>query len=321
MKQYKYLLLAICTMFILPVLYAQPDCAINPSDYEYTMTVTGIAVIHCQESWDENDIIAAFINGEVRGVQALNTDISGRKFAYMIIYDNDFTGNEITFKIYDASTDSVYDAKQSLMFSENAIHGNSDDPFIFNTDYNLTETFLSQDSIDENSLAGNVIAEINTINEIHDTVSLNYEFEDDAVGPDNHYFIISGNTLVLAEDVDAELKDVYQIHLSGATIDGCSRDDVFTLHVTGQEITAVDEIETSDDIIIYPNPATSFIHFATEKELERVCIYTIDGRSLHDTRNLSSSNGVDISFLTSGIYLVECYVDGAKRITKLMVQE
>src|SRR5687768_14203985 len=108
MRQYKILLQTFCFTLFLPFISAQPDWAINPSDYEYTMTVAGVAIIECMESADENDIVAAFINGEVRGVQALNTEIAGRIFAYMIIYDNDFTGNEISFKIYDASTDTIY---------------------------------------------------------------------------------------------------------------------------------------------------------------------------------------------------------------------
>jgi|GEM_PF-2102748 len=323
MCHYKFLFAVFCFLVGLPIISAQPDWTVIPSDFEFSMTATGVVIIHCQESTDENDIVAAFINGEVRGVQTLNTDINGRKFAYMIIYDNDFNGDEITFKIYDASADTILDAQQFLIFSENGIIGDANDPFFFNTNYNLTNNFLTQDSIDENALAGSVVADIQTVNEIQDTFSLFYDFVEDTFGPDNHYFIISDSSLVLAEDVNAEVNTSYQIHLSGSTIDGCSRDDIFTLYVTGQGVTAVNEPGKSghkEDILIYPNPASTSIHFATEKAIERVCIYSAEGVPLGEFHHLSGSNSIDISFLRPGLYLAEYDVEGSKSIVKLIVQ-
>ncbi len=324
MRHYHYLFLAFYFLIRLPIISAQPDWSVIPSDFEFTMTVTGVVMVHCVESTDENDIVGAFVNGEIRGVQVLNTDIGGRKFAYMIIYDNDFNSNEISFKIYDASLDTIYDAQQSLPFLENGIIGNEDDPFIFNTNYNLTSTFLTQDSIDENAVAGSVVAEIQTVNEIPDTFSIFYDFVDDSFGPDNQYFTISDSLLVLAEDVDPDVKTSYQIHVSGSTIDGCSRNDIFMLHITGQGITSVKDPTTSHykaDILIYPNPANTSIQFATEKKIESVCIYSAEGILLHKFHNLSKSNNIDISFLRPGLYLVGYHVAGNKSIQKLIVQD
>lgn len=322
MLYYRILILPFFFLTGLPILSAQPDWTVIPNDFEFTMTVTGVVVVDCEESYDENDMVGAFINGEARGVQAINTDIEGRKFAYMIIYDNDFNQNEITFRIYDASMDSIFDAQQSLIFSENAIFGNADEPFIFNTEYNLINTFLSQDSIDENALAGSVVGELNTVNELQDTFSISYDFVDDSFGPDNHYFMISDSLLILAENIDPEEKSRYQIHISGSTSNGCGRDDIMILHVTGQVITAVNETGKlkREEILIYPNPATTSIHFATEKRLENVSIYSLDGIALHDFRNFSTLNTVDISFLRTGLYLVGYYVDGVNSIRKLIVQ-
>lgn len=324
MRHYQFLLVAFCFLILLPIMTAQPGWIVIPSDFEFTMTVTGVVKIDCVESQNENDVVGAFINGEVRGVQAINTDIDGRKFAYMIIYDNDFNGSEISFKIYDSTLDTIYDAQQSLSFVENGIIGNEDEPFIFNTDYNQTGTFLTQDSIDENALAGAVVTEMFTVNEIQDTFSISYDFVDDSFGPDNHYFIISDSLLILAGDVDAEVKTSYQIHVSSSTIAGCSRNDILILSVTGQVITTFigpDESSYKDDILIYPNPANTSIQFATEKRLERVFIYSLEGIPLHEFRNVSGSTSMDISFLRSGLYLVAYYVEGIKFISKLIVQE
>jgi hypothetical protein len=98
------------------------------------MTVVSVAVIDCVESTDSNDVVAAFINGEVRGVQKVNVEVGSRWYAYMIIYDNDFNGNTITFQVYDASADSVYNALDSLVFEENDNVGDFDDPYVVRTD-------------------------------------------------------------------------------------------------------------------------------------------------------------------------------------------
>lgn len=322
MPKLPLLLFVIICLTRLQHVAAQPDWSLIPTDFEFTMTVTGVVVTQCVESTDENDIVGAFINGEVRGVQALNTDINGRKFAYMIIYNNDFSGNEVTFKIYDASLDTMYDAQQTVTYQENGIIGNEDDPFIFNSGLNLTSTFLTQDSIDENALAGSVVADLQTVNEIQDTFALVYEFVDDILGPDNQYFSISDSSLILTEDVNANVKTSYQIHVSGSTPDGCSREDVFILHVSGQGTTATYEANNliQDDIQFYPNPAHTSIQFATERNIDRVWIYSLEGTILREYTNSLQSKTIDISFLKSGIYLVAYYGDGVKSVRKLVVQ-
>ncbi len=323
MRQYSILLFVFICLIGSQNITAQPDWSLIPTDFEFTMTVTGVVVTHCAESTDENDIVGAFINGEVRGVQALNTDINGRKFAYMIIYNNDFSGNEVTFKIYDASLDTIYDAQQTVTYQENGIIGNEDVPFIFNTALNLTSTFLTQDSIDENALAGSVVADLQTVNEIQDTFSLMYTFTDDVLGPDNQYFNISDSSLILTEDVNANVKTSYQIHVSGLTPEGCSRDDVFILHVNGQGTTAINDPGTNakTDFLIYPNPATSSIHFSSEKTIDRICIYTMDGVVMYTFGIVSPSDNLDISSLDPGIYIVQYFLDGVSTVQKLVVQE
>jgi len=116
------------------VSHAQPDWSVTPSDYEYSMTMTTTAVFECIETADTNDVVVAFINGEVRGVQKLNTEFQGSNLAFMIIYDNAFNGSEITFKMYDASLDSIFEAQQEMTFEENSMAGNEDDPFLLTTE-------------------------------------------------------------------------------------------------------------------------------------------------------------------------------------------
>src|SRR5690349_24909169 len=84
--------------FLVPVtVTAQPGWVVTPSDYQYTMTITCVASAGCTESSDTNDVVAAFIDGELRGIQRLETDYLGRKYAFMIVYDHEFSGNTIRF--------------------------------------------------------------------------------------------------------------------------------------------------------------------------------------------------------------------------------
>lgn len=296
---------------------AQPGWSVVPADYEFTMTVTGVAVIECSESTDENDLIAAFINGEVRGVQSLSTAIGDRQYAYLIIYENEFEGNTITFKIYDASEDQVYDAQQSITFSENAIMGGEDHPFIFNDQYNLVETFLTNDSISEFATAGNEIGILHTVTERQDTVTLEYEFIDGPLGADNSFFQITGSSLILREDINPAVKSAYQLHISSTTPDGCSREDVFILSVTGQTTTATNNYVEKAELLVFPNPAFGNIRLVNADLVDRVMIYSLDGRQLYASQTTGPS--IDISFLSAGMYIIVCRIEGEYRTTRLMV--
>lgn len=109
------------TLFLVAIatLSAQPNWTVNPADFQYTMTVTGVALFGCEESLDENDMVAAFINNEVRGVQLFDTEFQGKQYAFLIVYDNGLNGNEITFKLYDQSKDQVLDVLHTTLFAEN----------------------------------------------------------------------------------------------------------------------------------------------------------------------------------------------------------
>ena len=315
--------IAIFFLFLTTTLSAQPDWTLIPSDFQYSMTVTGAAVFQCIESTDENDMIAAFIDGEVRGVQLLNTDFEGRKLAFMIIYDNDFIGNEVTFKMYDASKDSIYDAVQSVEFVENGKLGDADYPFLISTEYTLTSLFLTQDSIPAAGIEGQTIASIYAVNENQDTLSINYEFVDGEFGLDNHYFSISGNSLILTEDVNGEVKNSYQLHLSGTNALGCSVDVVFELFVEGYGTTslfAIDKGRSTQDLGMYPNPASSVVTIDAKSKIDQLSIFDFSGKRVYSITDLPASYVIDVSTLAPQLYFVVCHVEGGISTGKLLVQ-
>ena len=97
----KYVLFMIFFMGIFaPHTHAQdPNWTLNPSDFEYSMTFTAFLSVNHQTLIAPTDKVAAFINGEVRGVSNVQFVPSANKYlTYLTVYAN--TNNEtINFEI------------------------------------------------------------------------------------------------------------------------------------------------------------------------------------------------------------------------------
>ena len=88
-----------------------PDWAVNSSNYELSMNIIGSVDILGTPCDDADDIVAAFIGDECRGVaQPEYNEYYDAYFVTMDIYGdgNEGVGNPLTFKVYDASTGITY---------------------------------------------------------------------------------------------------------------------------------------------------------------------------------------------------------------------
>ena len=115
----------------------EPTWAVNAGDYEETMNVIGALQVLGVPSQDEDDLVAAFIGGECRGVA--RPEYKSRYDGYFIMMDvyGEVADNEqpVTFKVFDASTGTVYPVvttSQPVSFSTNAIVGRYDSPLVLN---------------------------------------------------------------------------------------------------------------------------------------------------------------------------------------------
>jgi hypothetical protein len=130
-----------------------PSWTVNPSDYSNSMVMVGTINLDGVESVDENDMIAAFIDGEVRGVANIKFEaVANRYLAYMLIYSNESSG-DITFKMYDADQDVALDLQNTTNFTINGLIGNVASPHIWsdvflNTGSEIT-TFGILEIVDE----------------------------------------------------------------------------------------------------------------------------------------------------------------------------
>lgn len=121
----------------LQVRSAEPDWKINPSDYEYSMSIVGRLKIKNVISSDVEDILAAFVGNELRGKAYLR--YISQKDEYLVfldVYSNTVSGEELTFKIWDASTGTEFtDVTPTLLpFDVNGNSGGTlEQPIIFET--------------------------------------------------------------------------------------------------------------------------------------------------------------------------------------------
>ena len=125
------LIISISLRTAIDLLSATPNWTVNPSDFSNSMSIVGVIKVDRIETTNENNMIAAYINGEIRGVANLQYEtIAERYIAYLIVYGNESSGS-VTFKIYDADNDIILDAVNATSFVINGLSGNVGTPYIW----------------------------------------------------------------------------------------------------------------------------------------------------------------------------------------------
>jgi len=111
-----------------------PDWTVNPNDFEFNMVLTGALFFDGIESYNEIDIVGAFVSDECVGVASPTYfPLTEHYTVNLMLYGNETEGDAITFKAYNYDEDLVYDfVLESVQFSANAIIGNDIDPFEIN---------------------------------------------------------------------------------------------------------------------------------------------------------------------------------------------
>jgi hypothetical protein len=138
---------------------AQPNWGINPQDYEFSMTITGKVTTNGYFSVNENDLVAAFANGECRGICNLKYEnFMNGYFAYLMVYSNTPV-EEITFKIFNANENVVVSTNNKISFAINQIVGSLDVPYIFSSNLLNSEakllSFTIPDQVGETLIVNN----------------------------------------------------------------------------------------------------------------------------------------------------------------------
>ena len=82
----------------------------------------------------------------------------------------------------------------------------------------------------------------------------------------------------------------------------------------------IKDIETSNNVTVYPNPVNDMLYIETETEVEEVVVYDIYGR-VQNLRNLKTQklrNSIDLSELKSGIYFVKINTEKGNIVKRII---
>ncbi|NEN24299.1 hypothetical protein G3O08_12370 [Cryomorpha ignava] len=125
-----------------------PEWTVDPSQWSQAMGIVGLIRIKDIVSSDSEDLLAAFVNGEVRGSQNVEyIEAIDRYLVFMDVYSNVNAGENLTFKIWDASAGIIYSevTPELIPFATNSLVGSALDPQIFSTNYQI-ETEIPLDA-------------------------------------------------------------------------------------------------------------------------------------------------------------------------------
>ena len=112
-----------------------PVWDVNPADFQHNMTLTAQLFVSGVVSTDEQDMVAAFVNGQIRGVAPItaidadgNEEPDGNR-VNMVIYSNQESGEQVTFSTFDASQCDVHTTSSlTLTFDASAVNGTPEQP-------------------------------------------------------------------------------------------------------------------------------------------------------------------------------------------------
>ena len=106
----------------------------NFNDYEFSMSITSLVYIEGTSVLGENDMLAAFVGDELRGVsQSLLVPTAlGHELSFqLLIYSNQETDEELTFKYYSFIDDTTYSLNESFVFNADTFAGDVNSPVLF----------------------------------------------------------------------------------------------------------------------------------------------------------------------------------------------
>ncbi|OOV19039.1 hypothetical protein [Flavobacterium sp. LM4] len=100
-----------------------PDWSVNENKFQYTMSFEGFINADGKNLTSSNDKVAAFVNGECRGIASPIYVASEKKYmVYLTVFSN--TDNEVvSFKIYDSSSNVVKNIEKTKVFENNKHYG------------------------------------------------------------------------------------------------------------------------------------------------------------------------------------------------------
>ncbi|MDL2256421.1 T9SS type A sorting domain-containing protein, partial [Parabacteroides sp. OttesenSCG-928-K15] len=166
----------------------KPDWSVDPNKYETSMSVIGQLKINDVISKDENDLVAAFIDGECVGVTSPVYNSGYDIWQVMLnIYCSE-NNKSIEFRIWDASTGKTYAKVQpvDVSFVPNKLLGSVLNPVIFATSNNMLQAINLKTGW--NWISFNTVSDVyNDMNKLFVGIKNGVEFKGQDAGSFSRY--------------------------------------------------------------------------------------------------------------------------------------
>lgn len=223
-----FFVVAFCQLVFVSFGQVPATWTVNPSGYTYQMSVTAKANEACVDLTDPNNYIAAFVGGQCRGVVKTNTAFGPNMLGLLTIKSNMVSGEKVSFQIYKASSNTVLNVLDSVVFSQGASIGSLANPFMFYTNHVPTDISISTFTVNENTPLATAIATLSAVDQDPATI---FTYSLTGTLPENVEFGISGSNLTVNTLFDYETDSIKIIQLQVDDNGGCKYTETFTIHV------------------------------------------------------------------------------------------
>lgn len=220
-----------CLLLVSGYLSAQaPSWSINPSRFQYSMTLTAVLDLNCTELQSPSNQLGAFVGDSLRGTAFTSTVIGGRYEASMVIYSDLVNGEQVSLRFYQLSSDSIYLSVDTIAFQDNAIYGSPINPLAIRNNAQPSLLSISSDTLAENQPTGATVGTLSTVDSDAGQTHA-YSLVSGIGSTNNGSFSISGTNLIANFIPDFETKSSYTIRLRTTDNLGCSFDTPITIFI------------------------------------------------------------------------------------------
>lgn len=288
------LILGVITLFFINSVSAlAPTWTVNPASYQYSMSVVAVVNINCTELTSPSVRVGAFVGTELRGTALTSNVNNGRFVAGMIVYSNAVSGETVTFKMYNPANDSVYDARVTVAFQDNANYGSSVSPYEIKSNNAPTAIQLSNNSTNEGQTINTSVGTFTTT-DIDAGETFTYSLVSGAGSNDNANFNISGNTLRTNTVLNFTTKSSHSIRVRSTDANGCFYEQTYTITVNDVN-TAPSEIFISDSTVNENSAALTVVgsFSVLDNDLSDTYTYTLEsgtGSTDNASFNINGTN-------------------------------
>jgi gliding motility-associated-like protein len=200
----------------IPALYGQKpvNWKVIPSSFNNSMVITAVLNMQSTQSRDPEDVVAAFIGNEVRGVASSSVYINSKDIyvASLIVYSNDINAL-VTFKLFNTASNTVSNAVIApIVFEADGIVGSLEAPLVIKDNNVPTELNLSKTIVNENLPAEALVGIFEVVDlDVADTHV--FSLVNSNVFEDNSFFEIKNNSLYTKSMFVYDDKSSYTINV------------------------------------------------------------------------------------------------------------